>query len=435
MKSKVYIKTSLISDLMACPNNDSPSNDRQMTKNHRRPVRHGSIIFGVAAALFIVGFLTACVRPPPSLPETLVLQHVTFEELPGWEDDRHAAIVPAFLKSCQKIIKRSPEQDFGAKTEMGKIHDWITLCRDADRLSPDDDGEARRFWEDRFIPYAVGFGNEKDIQWEGLFTGYYEPELQGSLGPDARFTYPIFAKPDDLITVDLGRFRKKLRNQRIAGRVHKGRLVPYYDRAEIETGALDGRGLELLWVDAPVDAFFLHIQGSGRVRLPDGSYIRLGYAGTNGRPYTTIGRELVASGEMTLEEVSMPAIRRWIADNPAAGVALMRKNQSYIFFRIGESDGPIGAQGVVLTPRRSLAVDTNHFSLGMPLWLVTTDPGTEPSQPLRRLVVAQDTGGAIRGAVRGDLFWGYGDQAADKAGIMKEQGRYYILLPRAARPS
>jgi len=336
--------------------------------------------------------------------------------------------LPVFLKSCEKITKRPQRQDFGPSAEMGKVHDWVSLCHDAGRIRPDNDGEARRFFESRFTPYAVASGD----RWEGLFTGYYEPELRGALRPNARFAYPILGLPNDLIRVDLGRFKDQWRKESITGRLYKKRLVPYYNRAEIESGALNGRRLALLWVDDPIDAFFLHIQGSGRVLLPDGSHVRLGYAGQNGRPYTSIGRELVASKEMALEEVSMPTIRRWLKANPAAGVTLMRKNQAYVFFRIRESVEPIGAQGVVLTPERSLAVDTDHIPLGTLLWLSINDPGTRPVRGLRRLIVAQDTGGAIRGAVRGDLFWGYGKRAAEKAGIMREMGRYYLLLPRAA---
>nr|VFK43436.1 MAG: membrane-bound lytic murein transglycosylase A [Candidatus Kentron sp. TC] len=385
----------------------------------------------------IVLLLGACVRlspPPTPQPPLLTLHPVTYGELPGWETDHHDAILPVFLRSCQKITKRPLQQDFGPSPKMGKIHHWISLCRSAARIPPGDNGEVRRFLESNFTPHAVVTSDRRGDSREGLFTGYYEPELRGALRPNARFTYPILARPHDLVSIDLGSFDHEWRNQKILGRFHKGRFVPYYDRAQIETGALDGRRLEILWVD-PIDAFFLHIQGSGRVRLPDGSTMYLGYAGRNGRPYTAIGRELVASGRMTREEVSAPAIRRWLRANPSDGKALMRKNRAYIFFRIRKdnraSAGPTGAQGVTLTPGRSLAVDPDYIPLGAPLWLATWEPGTRPARPLRRLVVAQDTGSAIRGVVRGDLFWGSGNPAAEKAGIMREMGRYYLLLPRA----
>nr|VFK24536.1 MAG: membrane-bound lytic murein transglycosylase A [Candidatus Kentron sp. LFY] len=408
------------------------------------------MILGNVVALMVAALLLgACARmpapPSPSPPSPRFTLHpVTYGELPGWESDHHGEILPVFLRSCEKIVGYPPTRDFGPRVEMGKVDHWISLCQEAGRIDPGDKGQVRHFLERGFTPYAVGVGDRGDHRgddgWTGLFTGYYEPELRGSLQADARFRYPILARPDDLISVDLGHLDDKRRNRRIVGRISEGRLVPYYDRAEIEAGALAGRGLEILWLDDPTDAFFLHIQGSGRALLPDGSYLRLGYAGQNGRPYTAIGRKLVASGEMALEEVSMPTVRMWIEANPASGAELMRSNRAYVFFRIrkpdvridGQFDGPIGAQGVVLTPRRSLAVDPDYIPLGTPLWLVTLDPGSDPSRPLRRLVIAQDTGSAIRGAVRGDLFWGSGKKAGDKAGIMREQGHYYLLLPRTA---
>ncbi|MDP6897275.1 MAG: MltA domain-containing protein, partial [Rhodospirillales bacterium] len=236
----------------------------------------------------------------------------------------------------------------------------------------------------------------------------------------------------DLIASDLGSFDDKWQGERIAGRIDDSRYVPYYSRAEIEQGALRGRQLEIVWVDNAIDSFFLHIQGSGRVTLPDGTHVRIGYAGRNGRRYTAVGRELVAAGVMPLEDVTMPAIRAWMEENPVAAQALMLKNKSFVFFRVIKGDGPIGAQGVVLTPRRSIAVDRKYWPLGAPVWMDTTDPGTRPAMPLRRLGVAQDTGSAIKGAVRADYFWGHGNAAGSKAGTMKGRGRLYMLLPRTA---
>lgn len=318
----------------------------------------------------------------------------------------------------------------GDLAEMGKVKDWLPICADAARVRKGNNIDARYFFESRFQAY-LALNNGRPT---GLFTGYYEPELRGSWKPDQRFRVPIYSRPKDLVGADLGRFDDKWRGEHIAGRLVNGRYEPYFDRAEIENGAFDGRQLEILWVDNAIDAFFLHIQGSGRVVLPDGSHVRLGYDGRNGRRYTAVGRELVAAGVMRLEDVNMPAIRRWMADNPVAGQALMRKNKSFVFFRVLKSDGPVGAQGVVLTAGRSMAVDPRYISYGVPLWLVTTDPGTKPAKPLRRLVVAQDTGSAIKGPIRGDLFWGYGAAAGNKAGIMKHPGSYYLLLPKTLLP-
>jgi len=224
-----------------------------------------------------------------------------------------------------------------------------------------------------------------------------------------------------------------LRGKRLAGQVEGGALLPLPDRAAIEKGALAGRGLELVWVDSPVDAFFfLQIQGSGRVRLAEGGEVRIGYAADNGRPYTAIGRELVRRGIYQPKEVSMQSIRRWLEQNPAEAEALLDTNASYVFFEEIHGEGPLGVEGVPLTPGRSLAVDLQHWPLGVPLWLDTTAPAArdnEPDRPLRRLFIAQDTGGAIRGPVRGDLFWGAGRDAEAVAGKMKHPGRLWVLLP------
>jgi len=232
---------------------------------------------------------------------------------------------------------------------------------------------------------------------------------------------------------DLGQFRDTLRGERIAGRVEGGRLHPYPDRGTIDRGALAGRGLELLWVDDAVDAFFLQIQGSGRVTMADGSVIRVGYDGQNGHPYVAVGRVLIQRGIMTPEQVSMQSIRAWLAANPTAAPDLLRENPSFVFFRELTGDGPVGAQGVALTPGRSLAVDPRFLPLGAPMWLDVEDPRVAGDR-IRRLVVAQDTGGAIRGPVRGDLFWGHGAAAEDAAGRMRSQGRYWLLLPAGVSP-
>jgi membrane-bound lytic murein transglycosylase A len=226
-------------------------------------------------------------------------------------------------------------------------------------------------------------------------------------------------------------FREDWKGQRLTGRQVDGRLVPYPTRSEIDAGALAGKGSELLWVDDAVDAFFLHVQGSGRVVMENGQLVRLGFAGRNGHPYVAIGRELISRGAIPRERMSMQAIRAWLKANPGEASEVMALNPSFIFFRIIDGEGPIGAEGVPLTPGRSLAVDPAFVPLGLPIWLDTTDP-LKPEQPLRRLVVAQDTGSAIKGPVRGDLFWGFGETAAAKAGSMNQRGRYFLLLPRKA---
>lgn len=312
----------------------------------------------------------------------------------------------------------------------GTVADWLKVCADAGALADPDAETTRRFFASRFVPHRVGFGDDD----QGLFTGYYEAELHGAWQRKPPFTVPLYAPPRDMITADLRLFDPGLAGRRIIGRIKDGQLIPYHNRAEIDAGALAGRNLELLWVDDPIDAFFLQIQGSGRVRMADGRVERVGYASKNGHPYVAIGRPLIERGAIPKEQMSMQAIRRWLADHPAERDAVMNLNPSYVFFRRIDGDGPIGAQGVVLTPGRSLAVDTSLLPLGAPIWLDTTEP-LSPETPLRRLVIAQDTGGAIKGAIRGDLFWGHGDDAAAKAGAMKQQGRYYLLLPKPAPTS
>ncbi len=306
---------------------------------------------------------------------------------------------------------------------------WQSICAEARTLTPGDDSAARAFLEKNFIPAAVS-GRDGA---EGLITGYFEPELRGALKRQGPFNVPLHLRPPELVAVDLGRFDKSLKGKRIAGRVVEGRLVPFHKRAQIERGALRGRELELVWVDDAADAFFLHIQGSGRIMLRDGSVMRVGYAGTNGHPYTAIGRELIARGEIPRERMSMQEIRKWMQANPAEGAELMRTNESYVFFRKLAGPGPLGAQGVALTPERSIAVDRNILPLGLPVWIDTELP-TEPAGPYRRLMIAQDTGGAIRGAVRADIFWGPGARAAQMAGSMKSPGRYWFLRPRSTVP-
>ncbi len=291
-------------------------------------------------------------------------------------------------------------------------------------------GDARRFFETWFRPYVVQPAGE---QPDGLFTGYFVPELRGAMTRGGRFQVPLYGRPDDLVSVDLGRFDDTLTGRSLAGRVVKGALVPYPSRREIDGGVLAGRSAPILWVDSTVDAFFLHIQGSGVVSLADGRTMRVGYAGTNGRPYTAIGKALADRGAIPRDRVSMQSIRAWLAANPAEAAEVMAQNDRYVFFRSLPGNAPVGAEGVALTPERSLAVDRRFLPFGVPMWVDTTDP-VDPSQPFRRLMVAQDTGSAIRGAVRGDIFFGQGRLAARRAGLMKQRGRYFVLLPRSVRP-
>ena len=364
--------------------------------------------------------------------DRLALTPGRFSDLPGWTDDDPTHALAAFLKSCNRLGPRPDDAGMGGTGYAGTVADWRPACDTAAAVSAgiagNDPSAVRAFFEQAFVPVLAANNREEN----GLFTGYYEPSLNGSRARQGPFQVPLHIRPPDLITVDLGKFREDLRGRRIAGRIQGGDLVPYADRTAIETGALSGRSLELVWVDNPVDAFFLHIQGSGRVQLQDGGVLRVGYAGQNGHPYVSIGRSLIDRGAVPREEMSMQSIRRWLAENPDAAADLMRENPSYVFFRDLGPDGPLGAQGAVLTPERSLAVDRKFHALGVPVWLdgAAPTPDGQAEQPLRRLMVAQDTGGAIRGPVRGDVFWGHGEDAASVAGRMQHEGRLWFLLPR-----
>lgn len=281
----------------------------------------------------------------------------------------------------------------------------------------------------RFTLYQV---SSIEGQAEGMLTGYYEPLLQGSSSQTTRFRYPVYGTPKDLLTVDLGALYPTLKGNRIRGRLEGKRVVPYLSRAEIDAGKLPADTPILAWVDDPVDLFFLHVQGSGRIQLAQGGQLRLGYAEQNGHPYVSIGRELVQRGEMTAASASMQGIKQWAQRNPERVAALLGSNPSYVFFKPmpSSNDGPLGSLGVPLTAGYSIAVDPQSIPLGTPVLLSTRLPGLE--QPVWRLVLAQDTGGAIRGTVRADLFTGFGEAAGELAGKMRQPLQYWVVWPVGA---
>lgn len=375
-------------------------------------------------------FLAGCEeQTQTSVPEEqkppLVLTQKTFADLPAWGTDDLQSFIPAFEKSCTKIAAKMPDEQFGVMPQAGTYGDWQSICLGfavmRDRSAP----EMKKFIEENFTPYAVSAGDNP----QGLFTGYYEASLKGSREKTDIYSTPLYARPDDLVMVDLGQFREELKGQRIAGRVQDGNLKPYESRAEIVAGNWPHNDKVLLWVDDPVDAFFLQIQGSGIVTLPDNTTARIGYAGQNGHPYYAIGKELIQRGELTKETVSMQSIRTWLEAHPQEADEIMNTNKSYVFFQESKEDGAVGAQGVPLTPERSLAVDRTLISYGIPLWVDIEKPA-EDEEKITKLMLAQDTGGAITGAVRGDVFWGYGQHAENVAGIMKSKGQYWALLPK-----
>lgn len=389
-------------------------------RRHPDRKRFLSNLFFVTQALVAFALVVwLALRLVPPGPPKLHFVPLAYEALPGWSADDQAAALQTFLISCARmdaLPQSLPEAERAA---------WLGVCAEARAVPFGDRAAARAFFEAAFVPYAIRSGGER----EGLLTGYYEPELSGSPTPGGPFATPLYRLPSDLVTADLGAFNPDLKGKTLAGRLVGNRLVPYYDRAAISGGALANQGLELVWVDDPVAAFFLEIQGSGRVRLADGRIMRVGYAGKNGLPYVAIGRVLVERGALRREEVSLFSIRDWLKAHPDEAAAVLNENRSYVFFREIHGYGPIGSEGVALTPGRSLAVDRSLIPMGAPLWVAGNLP--DNGGPLQRLMVAQDTGGAITGPMRGDVFWGPGPDAERLAGHMKDRARFFLLWPRA----
>ena len=375
------------------------------------------LVIPIAAAL--VWWLT---RPPVAGP--LKLTSVSFADLPDWSRSDPRPALAAFRRSCDALMAKPPVTPLGAYG--GTVADWLAPCKDAQAVNGKDAQRVRRFFETDFSPRQIGAGAVKD----GLFTGYYEPELHGSRTKHGRYQTPVYGLPTDLVSIDLSQFPSALSTQRIAGRLDGAKLVPYATRAEIDANGLAPASV-LFYGDDPVAVFFLHIQGSGRVTLDDGKVERVAYAGQNGWPYTAIGKTLIAQGAMARENMSMQAIRDWLRAHPRKARAIMESDTSFVFFRelpVGDPAlGAPGAEGPPLTPGASIAVDMKIHPLGAPFYVVTRTP--DAAGNLHRLFVAQDTGGAIRGPVRADIFFGFGPDAELNAGGMKQTGQLYVLLP------
>ena len=355
---------------------------------------------------------TPAPAPTPAVTQP-GLKAVPWSAVPQWQSTPLAESWPAFLQGCNALQKKAG---------------WRTVCDEARRLNTADDANVRAFFERHFQAYQ---SSNDDGSSEGLVTGYYEPLIKGNRTQTSRARFPIYGVPDDLITVDLASVYPELKNLRLRGKLAGNKLVPYATRSEIDNGAnLAAKAKVLAWAEDAVALFFMQIQGSGRVELPDGSFLRLGYADQNGHPYKSIGKLLVERGELTLDQASMQSIKQWGINNPDKLPALLAANPSFVFFReLPESlPGPLGALGVPVTAGRSIAVDPKYIPLGAPVFLATTLPNS--ATPLHRLMMAQDTGGAIRGGVRADFFWGFGAEAGEMAGKMKQKGRMWVLLPR-----
>jgi membrane-bound lytic murein transglycosylase A len=368
---------------------------------------------------------------PSFLAPPLRLTPVSFSALPDWRTSDPRPALSAFTRSCEALSKKRPTDAMGGIGYAGNAGDWLSACR-AIPSGPVSVVAARRFFESWAQPVAVGNGDDRD----GIFTGYYEAQIDASRTRHGAYQTPIYATPDNLVSVDVGAFLDDLQGRRFTGCVDGHKLVKCPDRARINADGLKQAKI-LFYANDPVSVFFLHIQGSGRVHFDDGTSARVNYDAQNGQPYTAIGKTLIEMG-VPREGMSMQVIRKWLKDHPREARRVMETDKSYIFFReepiADPNAGPIGSEGVALTPAASLAVDTRLHPLGAPMFVAATRPDAEPSRgehPFHRLMVAQDSGGAIKNAVRGDVFWGYGSDAASIAGRMKSPGRLFVLLPKA----
>lgn len=372
--------------------------------------------------LMLVFWLAGCaqqpaVPPAPCVPTQPVapaverhLQARDWSDLPGWGTDNLLAIWPAWLRECDV---------------MGHKPAWQTACRAARQLQPDNSSQIQEYFQHWFVVWQ---SLAADGNAAGLITGYYTPLLQGRLTRQPGFTVPLYAPPPDLLTIDLASIYPALKGMRLRGRLQGNQVVPYYDRAAIDGESHPLAGHELVWVDDAVDAFFLQIQGSGRIALPDGRELTIGYADQNGYPYQAIGRVLVEQGALKPDQLSMQAIRDWGRAHPSRLPELLNHNPSYVFFRWLPARQPLGALGLPVVAQRSLAIDPRAMPLGAPVWISTTSP--ETGTPLQQLMLAHDTGGAIRGNVRADFYFGIGNEAGEQAGRMKAQGSLWVLLPK-----
>ncbi len=423
----------------------------------------------IAAALVFGGAIPGLAPQPGDEdygPAEFAFRPASFDELSGWREDHQAEALDAFLVSCARMAGQpddapaNPVEALGggapggtrAASVAGTVGDWRAACAAAaDAMTPlyadayARDAAARAVLEAHFRPLKIlavrppkpdgaARGRPPLTETAGRFTGYYEPVYDASRAPTAAHPAPVLARPGDLVMVDLGRFREALAGQRIAGHVEGGSLVPYPDHKAINDGALGDRGRPIAYVD-PDDLLFLQIQGSGRLRFDDGSEMRVGYDGQNGHPYFAVGKALIERGEVAREAMSMQAIRRWLAEAaPDEARALRETNPSYVFFRPLTVEnpglGPLGSEGVQLTPGRSLAVDRRFHPMGAPVWVeIEGEDGGDGEPALRQLFIAQDSGGAISGPIRGDIFFGAGEEAGDEAGSFNVIGEMYVLTP------
>jgi membrane-bound lytic murein transglycosylase A len=365
--------------------------------------------FGLLVGILLLQACATAPQMPPGIGEPMAWQQV-----PGWEQDNHQQAWPALLNNCIALQDTPP---------------WQAICAAAAEITGVDNTTVRLFFEAWFVPHKL---HGRAGTTTGLITGYYEPLLHGSLSPTAEFRYPLYSPPPSLLRFAVADVYPQANDSGWRGRVEGRKILPFYTRAEIEATPAPLAGTELIWVNSRDDVFFLHVQGSGRVRLNSGETLGVNYVDNNGQGYVSIGSLLLSRGELPADGVSLFSIRQWLADNPDEADSLLAENPRYIFFGLRDSieSGPFGSLNVPLTAQRSIAVDPRVVPLGTPVWLTTTVPGST-SRLLQQLVIAQDTGAAIEGDIRADLFWGEGNDAEQMAGIMRETGSMLVFLPRS----
>lgn len=365
-------------------------------------------------------------------PSRILYKPVPFNRIAGWRDDDLTAAFAAFKLGCDAEPK--PLDDKKKALIEAAVAEICFQAKGLDVSGPDGQRRVRRFFETNFRPWRVKSVN--GARSKGLLTAYYEPEIEGSLTATEKFPVPVLKRPDDLVDL-VDPVQRATVNDRLGAmrKTSDGTLVPYFTRAEIEEGALAGRGLELLYLADPVVAFFMHVQGSARIKFADGSAMRIGFDGKNGYPYTSVARVLIERGELKRADSTLPRLEAWLRADPARGRKALQENRSYIFFKarpeLADADGPIGGQGVPLTPGRSLAIDASVHVLGTPIFVDGGNLDVDGSKRFRRLMIAQDVGSAIKGAERGDLYIGSGPGAGKIAGGVKHDGTFIVLLPRS----
>lgn len=365
----------------------------------------------------LIAFLTSCSKE--KTPAEFELEQFSFDQISAISDDDMLGAYNAFLRGCKKIARR--EGEFLSNTSAIRINrsDYLKACSLAHDIMP---AKFKEFVLSNFTPYLIKYHGEE----QGKFTAYYEAQINGSPIRDNTYKYPVYGRPYDLVEVNLQDFDLSLPSRKLIGQVEDGKLKPYLTRAEITQKGLNAP--VVMWADDEVDVYIMQIQGSAVAIQPDGTKVRIAYAGNNGHPFKGIGSILLSKGLLSPSQASMGSIKKWLKENPGLAKANMDENQRFIFHKLGNSEGPTGALGVPLTAGRSLAVDTDYVPLGALLWLETSQYN---GNSLNRLVIAQDIGSAIKGAVRGDYFYGSGgDEVLEAAGKMNSQGRYFVLIPK-----